>query len=154
MIFWDVILCGLADANTTPYLYQFFPRGLLIYLEDKKEAAGSPEILVPICQTALYQTNRIIVLMLIAIDNLKSNTQNLPSKEYKKNDLMGCNAMYSDRNSKFHSNVLLASSTASSSKVSVNFYQNTWHHIPKHTVLHRCCCTNNTSNLPSGFRFK
>jgi hypothetical protein len=81
MIFWDVMLCGLADANTTPYLYQFFPCTLLLYLEDKKEAADSPETLVPICQTAPYQMNRIILLILVAMATSNLIFRKLPRQK-------------------------------------------------------------------------
>jgi hypothetical protein len=84
MIFWDAMLCGLADVNTTHYLYQFFPCSLLIYFEDKKEATGSPEILVPICQTAPYQMNRIIFLILTAMTTSNLIFKKLPSKEQNK----------------------------------------------------------------------
>jgi hypothetical protein len=69
--------CGLADANT------FFPCSLLLYPEDKKEAAGSPEIFVPICQTAPYQKNRVIFLELTAMKTSNLIFGKLPSKEYK-----------------------------------------------------------------------
>jgi hypothetical protein len=81
MIFWDVMLCGLADANTTHCLYQFLPRSLLIHLEDKKEVAGSPEILVPICQTAPYQMDRIIFLILITMTTSNLIFRKLSSKK-------------------------------------------------------------------------
>ena len=83
MIFWDAMLCGLADADTTHYLYQFFPCSLLIYFEGKKEAAGSPEIFVPICQTAPYQMNITVYLILIAMTTSNLIFEKLPSQKKK-----------------------------------------------------------------------
>jgi hypothetical protein len=82
MIFWDAMICGLADVNTTHYLYQFFPCSLPIYFEDKKEATGSPAILILICQTAPYQMNKIIFVILTAMTISNLIFEKLPSKEY------------------------------------------------------------------------
>jgi len=58
------------------------------HAEDKKEAAGSPEILVPICQTAPYQMNRIIVLILMAMTTSTLIFEKLPNKELKEKRIL------------------------------------------------------------------
>jgi len=66
----------------------------VFHAEDKKEAAGSPEILAPMCQTAPYQMNRIIVLILMTMTTSTLIFEKLPNKDLKKKkDLMGCNAV-------------------------------------------------------------
>jgi hypothetical protein len=129
MVSWDIMSWfGRCQYN------QCFPCSLLLYPADK-ETAGFPEILVPSCQTAHYQMNSVIFLKLTAMKTSNLIFRKLPNREYnnKNNNFMRCNVVGSDRNSKFHSNILLPSSTASSSKLSVNVYQNMWHHIPKHS---------------------